>query len=243
MSKFEFTAESRKDHGKSTARRLRRIEDRVPCVVYGAGKDSQSITLLHKDVLHALENEAVFSTILNLTVDGKNEQVVIKDIQRHSHKPKILHIDFFRVSAKEKITMNIPLHFVGEEEAPGVKEGGVFTKNLTEIEMRCLPNNLPEFVEVDVSQMNLEETIHVFDIKLPPGVELLQQSQDEEHNHPVVTLHTPKVTKEDIEAEAQEAEAAEEAAVESAASQEKAEEAAPSSETETDQQEEATKEE
>lgn len=237
MSKFEFTAESRKDHGKSIARRLRRIEDRIPGVVYGAGKEAQSITLLHKELLHALESEAVFSTILDLTVDGKKEKVVIKDIQRHSHKPKILHVDFLRVSAKDKITMHVPLHFIGEEEAPGVKEGGVYTKNITDLEIRCLPSDLPEFIEVDVSKMNLEDTVHLLDLKLPSGVELTLQELDEEHNHPVVTLHTPRVVKEDIEAEAHEAEVAEEAAAESAAAEE---EAAPEA---AEGEEEASKEE
>lgn len=217
MSKFEFVAEVRKDRGKSMARRMRRIEDRVPAVVYGADKESQSISLQHKDILHALENEAVFSTILKLIIDGDEEQVVLKDIQRHSHKPKIVHVDFLRVKAKEKITMNVPLHFLGEEDAPGIKdEGGKFTKSITDLEISCLPANLPEYIELDVSKMALDQVLHFSDIKLPSGVELTILELDEEHNHPVISCHVPKVTQEDIEAEQQEAELAEEASAESA---------------------------
>lgn len=220
MSKFEFIAESRTDHGKAVARRMRRENDRVPAVVYGAGKEAQSISLQHKDILHALENEAVFSTILKLVVDGKEEQVVLKDIQRHSHKPKITHVDFLRVKAKEKITMHVPLHFIGEEEAPGVKAGGKLTKSYIELEIVCLPANLPEFIEVDVSKMELDHVFHLSDIKLPSGVALTIQKLDDEHNHPVVSCHVPRMSQEDIEAEQHEAELAEEASAESAAEHE-----------------------
>lgn len=238
MNKFEFVATARNDHGKSVARRMRREEDRIPGVVYGAGKDPQSIALQHNEVLHALDNEAVFSHILKLMIDGKAEQVVLKDVQRHPYKPKIVHVDFLRVSATDKITMHIPLHFIGEEDAPGTKEGGVFTKSITEVEARCLPANLPEFIEIDVSGMKLDEALHLSDIKLPSGVELTLEL-DEEHDHPVISLHTPKVSREDIEAEAQEAEASEEAAAESVAEKESDQAEAPEA---TGEEEQADKE-
>ena len=209
---FELIAQTREAHGKAAARRIRRIEDRVPAVVYGAGKESQSISLAHNDVLHTFTNEAAFSRILTLKIDGQDQQVVVKDILRHTHKPKILHLDFLRVKAKEKITMNVPIHLKGEEEAPGLKdEGGVLTKSVIEVEIQCLPANLPEFIELDISNMKLDDILHLSDLRLPSGVELTIQELDEEHNHPVVSVHVPKVAKEDIEAEQHEAELAEEA--------------------------------
>jgi large subunit ribosomal protein L25 len=201
MNKFEFAAETREAHGKAAMRRMRRNDDRIPAVVYGADQAAQSISMKHNDVLHTLENEAVYSHILTLTVDGKAQQVVIKDVQRHAYKPKIMHVDFLRVSTKEQITMNVPLHFLGEADAPGVKQGaGVFTKSITDVEIRCLPANLPEFLTIDVAKMTLDETIHLADIQLPTGVEFTTEP-DEEHNHPVISLHVPKMAQEDVDAE------------------------------------------
>ena len=211
MKKFEFTAETRQGHGKAAARRMRRHDNRIPAVVYGADQAAQSISLGHDDVLHALENEAVYSHILKLVVDGKAEQVVLKAVQRHAYKPKITHVDFLRVSAKEKITMQVPLHFMGEADAPGVKmDAGVYTKSIMDVEIRCLPASLPEFLPVDASKMKLDETIHLSDIQLPSGVEFTLELNDE-HNPPVISLHVPKVTKEDVDAEQHEAALAEEA--------------------------------
>lgn len=231
---FEFEAQTRTDNGKAVARRMRRDQDLVPAVVYGAGKAPQAITIPHKDVFHAFENEAVFSHILKLSVDGKEERVVIKDVQRHAYKPKILHVDFFRVSMKEKITMHVPIHFEGEEEAPGIKDqGGQYTKSITDVEIRCLPADLPEFIPLDVSKMELDQTLHLSDIRLPTNVEFaLHAELDEEHDHPVISCHLPKVTQEDIEAEQHEAELAEEAAAESAAEEEAAEAAEEEAEAE-----------
>ena len=213
---YEFDAQVRTEQGKKFARRMRRDQDLVPAVVYGAGKAPKAISLLHKDIFHALENEAVFSHILKLRVDGAVEQVVIKDVQRHVFKPKIVHVDFLRVKAKEKITMHVPLHFEGEEEAPGIKSGEAkFTKSIVELEIRCLPADLPEFIALDVSKMALDDVLHLSDIKLPTGVELALSDLDEEHDQPVIGCHIPKVSQEDIEAEQHEAELAEEAAASS----------------------------
>lgn len=242
---LELIAELRELTGKSAARRMRQLDNKVPGIIYGAGKDPQSITLLEKDVLKALESEATFSSILTLKVGDKKQKVVLKALQRHQTKPKILHIDFQRIRAKEKLTMNIPLHFVGEEECPGVEEDGVISRLQTELEIRCLPADLPEYLEVDLSKLKLDESIYLSDLKLPPGVELTV-TLDEENDLPIASVHVPKVSKADLEAEAAEAalaaEAAEEAAaeaeVEEAAEEEKpAEEAAPESEAETDKKE------
>ena len=214
---FELQAETREFAGKGAARRLRRIADKIPAVVYGAGKSPQSIMLQQKDLLKALSHEAIFSSILTLKIGDKKQKVVLKALQRHHSKPKIVHIDFQRIKASEKLTMNVPLSFVGEEACPGVEEGGGVISHLqTEIEIKCLPADLPENVEVDVSSLQLDQSLHLSDLKLPSGVELAVVELDEEHNVPVVSVHVPKVSKEDLEAEAAEAALAAEAAAESA---------------------------
>lgn len=204
---FEFVAELRQELGKAAVRRMRH-DDRIPATIYGAGKEPQSITLSHKDTLHALGNEAVYSHILAIKLNGESQQVVLKNIQRHPSKPKLLHIDFLRVKAKEKITMQVPLHFIGGDVAPGVKAGGVLSKISTELEIRCLPGNLPEFIELDVSELELDNSLHLSDIKLPSGVELATEI-DEEHDQPIVSAHVPRVAKEESEEEADGEEGAE----------------------------------
>lgn len=198
---FEFSAQVRTTTGKAEARRMRN-NGQVPGIIYGAGKEPEMISLPHDAILHALEHEAFYSHILKITLDnGQKEDVVLKDVQRHVFKPKIEHVDFFRVKATEKLTMHIPLHYLGEEEAPGIADaGGVLSKLMTDIEVRCLPKDLPEFIEVDISKLEMDQALHISDIKLPQGVELLH-AVDEAHDHPIVSVHQPKVSKEDIDAE------------------------------------------
>lgn len=207
---IELTVAIRKNHGKAATRRLRRIEDMVPGIVYGAGKDPISVMLPHKDISKALAHETTYSSILTLIVGDKKEKVVLKALQRHPSKPRIMHIDFLRIKASEKLMMTVPIHFTGEEEAPGLKEGGIISKSITEIEIKCLPADLPEALELDISKLELDQSRHLSDLRLPQGVELAVEL-DEEHNVPIVSLHMPKISKEDIEAEAAEA-AAESAA-------------------------------
>lgn len=205
---FEFEAQIRTEHGKAASRRMRRIEDKVPAIVYGAGKEPTSISILHKDVLRALKNEAVYSHILTLKIDGKPESVVLKAMMRHPSKPVVQHIDFLRVNAKEKLTMNVPLHFEGEELSPGVKANGVLSKLMTELEVSCLPGNLPEFIAVDISTMAVGDSVHLSEVPMPKGVELLHAVVDDEHDHAVVSIHAPQ--KEEVDdAEAAPAVAAE----------------------------------
>ncbi len=197
---FELNAESRGDIGKAANRRMRRLDGTTPAVVYGAGKEPASITLSQKDISLALENEAVYSHILTLKIDGKSEKVVLKALQRHPYKPVIMHADFLRVDAKAKLTMNVPLHFLNEEVAPGVKDGGVVSHLKTELEIRCLPGNLPEFIEVDIAELAMDSSLHLTDIKLPKGVELASEV-DSSHDHPVVSIHKPRAA---VEADADE---------------------------------------
>ncbi|MDY6979638.1 MAG: 50S ribosomal protein L25/general stress protein Ctc [Pseudomonadota bacterium] len=209
MSDFVLQAESRSDQGKGASRRLRRT-GRVPAVMYGAGKDPAMLSLDHDELVNQLKNEAFFSSILTVKVGNNEDQVILKDLQRHPGKPYILHMDLLRVSANEAIRVNVPLHFMNEEKCPGVKEGGVITHNLTEVEVSCLPGNLPEYIELDLAQLDIDQTVHMSELKLPEGVELVELMHGEEHDQPVVAIHMPRAAKEETEEEegGEEAEAA-----------------------------------
>ncbi len=195
--KFEIEANVRHDIGKGASRRLRR-EEKVPGVVYGGGKDPLSLTFEHKHVSKSLENEAFYSHILTLKTGSESERVILKDVQRHPYKLRILHVDFQRVRADEKLHMHIPLHFIGADKAPGVKDaGGVISHIMSDIEVSCLPDNLPEYLELDLSEMQLNQILHLSDIKLPEGVELVALTHDDDK--PVVSLHMPRVEEEPVE--------------------------------------------
>lgn len=212
---FNITAESRSDMGKGASRRLRR-EDKVPAVIYGAGKDAASITIDHNSLFHHLEHEAFYSHILNITVDGKAEKAVLKDLQRHPFKPTILHADFLRVSATEKLRMNVPLHFTGGEDAPGVRiDGGMVTHNVSDVEISCLPGDLPEYLEVDLAELEMDQSLHLSDIKLPKGVEILALTHGADHDLPIAAIHkTRAIADDEAEAEVEAAPESEEGAAE-----------------------------
>lgn len=195
---IELQAVVRTTTGTQAARRLRRLEDTIPGIIYGAEQAPVMINLPQNKLLHALEDEGFYSRILSLDVDGKPVKVVLKALQRHPWKPKILHVDFFRISTKEKLNMSIPLHFIGEDTCPGFKAGGVATHHFNELEIRCLPADLPEFIEVDISALNIGDMLHLTDIKLPKNVEIvaLMHGEDDEHNQGVVSVHEPRVTAE-----------------------------------------------
>ena len=211
--KFELEAEVRSDIGKGASRRLRHAS-KVPAVVYGGGEKPVSLTLDHNKTLHALSHEAFYSHILTLKVGKAIEKVILKDVQRDPSRPRIAHIDFLRIRADQKLHMHIPLHFLGEEDALGAKEGGVFSHLMNDIEVSCLPSDLPEFIAVDVSGMELNSTLHLSDLKLPKGVELVAFAHGTEgHDHPVISVHVPRIIEEEIvEAVAEESEEDAEAA-------------------------------
>jgi len=198
---FTIEAELRQDMGKGASRRLRRT-GKIPAVLYGGDKEPVSLTVVHDTLLHQLENEAFYSTILEVSVGGKKEKVVLKDLQRHSYKPLLMHLDLLRVSSKDKLRMHVPLHFLGEEACPGVKQGGVISHLLTDVEVICLPKDLPEAIEIDMSAMELNETVKMSDMVLPKGVELVELSHGEGHDQGVVSVHTPHVKAEPTEEEA-----------------------------------------
>ena len=198
---FELDAEVRNDLGKGASRRLRR-RGKLPAILYGGGEAPLPLQLDHDAVMHKLEHEAFYSHILTVRVDGQEVKAVLKDLQRHPYKPAVLHMDLQRISETEKLRMHVPLHFVGEDVAPGVKQqGGIISHLVTEVEITCLPKHLPEYIEVDVSNLKVNESLHLSDLALPEGVELVELMQGPEHDLPVVSIHLPRGAVEESEEE------------------------------------------
>ena len=192
-NEFLLHAEGRSDVGKGASRRLRRLEARIPGIIYGGKTAPQMVTLELRELAKALENEAFYSHVLTLDVDGKKQQAVLRDLQRHPAKGTPMHADFLRVDKTHKITMQVPLHFINEEKCVGVKQqGGKINHNASEVEVSCLPQNLPEFIEVDMAAVTLDQVVHLSDLKLPKGVELVALSHGEDHDLPVAAVHAPK---------------------------------------------------
>jgi large subunit ribosomal protein L25 len=212
---FELSAQVREDLGKGASRRLRRTE-KVLGIVYGGEQAATPIILEQRHVVKALENEAIYSHILSLSVNGKKEKVVLRDIQRHPYKAVVLHMDFLRVNESDVLTMTVPLHFLGGEKCPGVENGGIVNHQISDVEIRCQAANLPEFIEVDISKLDLDQSIHLSELKVPAGVELVMLAHG--HDIPVVSIHLPRQTKLDEEQALEEA-AAEAAAAEIAAAE------------------------
>ncbi|WP_444994734.1 50S ribosomal protein L25/general stress protein Ctc [Aliikangiella sp. IMCC44359] len=186
---FEINAEIREDMGKGASRRLRRLEDKIPGIVYGAGKEPQPITVSHPEIIKHLEEEAFYSHVLTLNIGKKKEQVILKDLQRHPFKPKVSHVDFMRIKAGEKLHTSVPLHYLNEESCPGTKAGGVINHAFTTVEVACLPKDLPEYLEVDLGSLEMDQVVHLSDIKLPKGVEIVELTHGEDHDQAIVTIH------------------------------------------------------
>ncbi|HNQ04897.1 MAG TPA: 50S ribosomal protein L25/general stress protein Ctc [Thiobacillaceae bacterium] len=169
---IEINARKREGQGTGASRRLRHAS-RVPGIVYGGGKPAQPLDLDHKELYFCLKNEAFHSSILSLNVEDARESVLLRDFQLHPYKQQVLHVDFQRVAANQKVHLNVPLHFINAEIAPGVKLGGGMVSHLlTEVEVVCLPGSLPEFIEVDLGALEVGHTVHLSELKLPAGVEL-----------------------------------------------------------------------
>jgi len=197
---FTLHAKGREDTGKGASRRLRRLAGEIPAIVYGGKKDPARIALIHKDVMKALENEAFYSHIIALDIDGKSEDVIVKDVQRHPAKAIVLHMDFLRVSKNIKLQTRVPLHFINEDICVGVKlGGGLIAHSMTELEIMCLPADLPEYLEVDMAEVDLGQTLHISDIKLPQGVESVALSHGDDHDLPIAAVNKSKAKDEDEE--------------------------------------------
>lgn len=188
----EIKAQSRKDEGKGASRRLRRA-DFVPAVVYGAGQPAQSIQIEHNTVLLAAKHEWFFSSVLDLNVDGKVQKVLVRDWQKHPYKQQMLHMDFLRIDENAAIRVNVPIHFLNQEKSPAGKTSGVvISHNLTEVEVSCLPKDLPEFIELDLASLKPGGIVHLSQLKLPKGVEIVALHLGADHDTAVVTANTVK---------------------------------------------------
>ena len=189
---FDLIADIREDQGKGASRRLRH-QGKVPAIIYGAGRPPRALVFDHNRVLLKLENESFYSSILNIKVGEKSQAAILKDVQRHPARPQVMHMDFQRIVEDEEIKMLVPIHFDGEDVAPGVKDGGGKVSHLiTELEIVCLPKHLPEYLEIDVSELELDAMLKMSDIKLPEGVSVPALAQGEEADRPVVSIHIIK---------------------------------------------------
>jgi large subunit ribosomal protein L25 len=210
--KFDLIAENREDNGKGASRRLRR-EGRVPAIIYGAGRPPRSLSFDHNKVLRQLENESFYSSVLNIKVGEKSQAAIVKDIQRHPARPIVMHIDLQRIVEDEVIKMNVPIHFIGGEDAVGVRDGGGSVSHLrTDVEVVCLPKDLPEYFEVDISELELDGMMYLSDLIVPEGVEIPELAQDVDQVQPIVSIHVVKevVIEEEVEEEVVEGEEGEE---------------------------------
>ena len=191
---FTLNAEARSDLGKGASRRLRRLASQVPAVIYGGDKAPASISMLAKELAKLLENEAAYSHVIALNVAGAVETVVIKALQRHPAKGHVLHADFVRVVAGQKLTAHVPLHFLNQETSVGVKQqGGEVSHSAVEVEVSCLPKDLPEFINVDMAKVEVGQIVHMSDLTLPAGVELVALAHGKDL--PIANIHASRVAK------------------------------------------------
>lgn len=192
---------SAEQQGKGASRRLRK-QNLVPAIIYGGGEEPTTISIKINELVKSLEYEAFFSQILTITTDkGEESQVVIKALQRHPAKGFPMHADFQRIVKGQKINMNIPLHFAGAENAPGTKAGGILSTVVTDVEIVCLPSQLPEYLEVDVSGMEIGDLFRLSDIKLPEGVIIFDLDMEDAHDRTIVNMQPPTVEEVDADAE------------------------------------------
>lgn len=193
MSSFTLQAQVRADKGKGASRRLRRQQDQVPAILYGDDKTPVMLSVSHKDLVKCLDSEAFYSSIITLNLDGQAHKVLLRDLQRHPAAPIVLHADFQRVSGTRKIHMRVPLHFINEESCVGVKQqGGAISHNMTELDVSCLADDLPEFIEVNLAAVEVGQVLHISDLKLPKGVESVALSHGADHDLPVVAVNAVK---------------------------------------------------
>jgi len=202
MSKDQFiiNAELRDESGKGASRRLRH-EGKIPAILYGDGKKSQSLTLDHNEITKHLEQEAFYSQVVSLIANKKRQRAILRDIQRHPFKPKIMHMDFQRINSRIKLTTSVPLHFMNEETCVGFKAGGIISHQINELEITCLPSDLPEYIEVDIAELDIGDSVHISEIKLPEGVESIAMLHGDEHDLPVASILHRGGAEEELEGE------------------------------------------
>ena len=207
---FIVEAELREDQGKGASRRLRRLEGKIPAILYGTkSKNPVALSLRSNKLRRALEEEAFYSHILTVKFDGKEESAILKDLQRHPATGEVMHADFLRVTKNQAIHVNVPLHFLNEEKCVGVKMGGgIIQRQMTEVEIVCLPGDLPEYLEVDMLEVEVDQIVHLSDLTPPKGVTIAALQQGEDHDLPICSVHQPKgaATDEETEASGEESE-------------------------------------
>ena len=187
--KISLTAELREDVGKGASRRLRRLGNKVPAIIYGADAAPQNLTLAVNELSKAMQSEAFYSQIMSVLVDGSAQEAVVRDLQRNPANGKVMHIDFQRVDPNKAMQVNVPLHFINEEQCVGVKiGGGNITHNLTEVEISCLPAQLPEYLEIDMLEIEAGTSVHLSDIALPEGVSIVALGYGKDRDIPVVSV-------------------------------------------------------
>ena len=190
---FELTAEARDDMGKGASRRLRRHADKIPAIIYGAGKDPQPLTMVRKDLEKALENEAFFTHVLTIHVGSAKEKAILKDLQRHPAKDLVMHADFMRIDDNVALKVHVPIHFINEDTCVGVKMGGgMIQHQATDIEVQCLPANIPSFIEVDMLDIDIGDIVHLSDVTLPEGVTSVALALGEDHDLAIASVNAPK---------------------------------------------------
>jgi large subunit ribosomal protein L25 len=210
---FELNAEVREDMGKGSSRRLRRLAGLIPAIIYGGDKDPQPLTLVRKDLEKALENEAFYSHVLAINVAGGKEKAILKDLQRHPAKNRVMHADFLRVDDNVAIKVNVPIHFLNEDISHGVKtEGGMVQHQATDIEVQCLPGDIPEYIEVDMIAIEIGHIVHLSDITLPAGVTSVALALGESHDLAIASILAPKGADEELDDVVAEGEEGEEGA-------------------------------
>ncbi|MYH14802.1 MAG: 50S ribosomal protein L25/general stress protein Ctc [Gammaproteobacteria bacterium] len=203
---IELNASLRTDLGTGASRRLRRSGERLPGVIYGGENAPQPVTLSANELTKAMQQEAFLSQIVNVKVDGTEQQALVRSLQLHPVNEKVLHVDFLRVEADRPIQTNVPLHFVNESKCVGVRTGGgSIAHNLVDVEVSCLPKDLPEFIEVDLAALEVGHALHLSDLSLPEGVTLVALGYGEDHDIPVVSVQPPRGGTAEAEEEAEEA--------------------------------------
>ncbi|WP_025772514.1 50S ribosomal protein L25/general stress protein Ctc [Thioalkalivibrio sp. HK1] len=196
MNEFEVLATTRPDKGTGSSRRLRR-EGRIPAILYGGGDDALAIAVDGNRIHRQLQNEAFIAHVLTIKIEDKESQAVLKAVQRNPATHRITHLDFQRISAQSEIHIHVPLHFLNEEQCAGKKAGGVVTHLLVEVEIGCLPKDLPEFIEIDLSNLNIGESVHLSELPLPDGVRLMTLAHNPDNDQPVVSVQHPQKVEED----------------------------------------------
>ena len=190
---FELSAELREDLGKGASRRLRRFADLVPAIIYGGDKDPQPLTMIRKDLEKALENEAYYSHVLTINVGKDKQKAILKDLQRHPARNSVMHADFLRVDDKTLVKVHVPIHFLNEESCHGVKmEGGMIQHQATDVEVQCLPGDIPEYLEVDMLEITTGHIVHLSDITLPEGVTSVALALGEDYDLAIASVIAPK---------------------------------------------------